>query len=254
MGLPYARETAITKHLACFLSVHTQALKDRDEAPENWKGIVQPTALLFNGGVFKSGMLRDRVRSMVSSWVEDEGGAPVRTLEGEDLDLAVARGAAWYGWVRRGNGVRIRGGTARAYYIGVEAAMPAIPGLTPPVHAVCVAPFGMEEGTQADLPSRDFGLVVGEPATFRFFSSAARRDDQVGTTLDNPTALDLEELDPVEAVFESENTPEGSVLAVTIRSVVTEVGTLEVWAVTTDESESFRLEFRIRETDIPQNP
>lgn len=249
VGLPYARETAITKHLARFLAVHGQALKARDEAPDGWGDIAHPTAVLFNGGVFKSAMLRERMGSMVSSWVEGEGGSPVRALDGEDLDLAVARGASWYGWVRRGNGIRIRGGTGRAYYIGVEASMPAVPGLPPPVHAVCVAPFGMEEGTQADLPEREFGLIVGQPAAFRFFSSSTRRDDQLGTTVDNPSGAGIEELDPVETILESESAPEGSILTVRIRSVVSEVGTLEVWAVAADGSESFRLEFRIRDAE-----
>ena len=69
----------------------------------------------------------------------------------------MARGAAYYGLVRRGKGVRIRGGTARAYYIGVETACPAVPGLPPPMKALCVAPFGMEEGTEADIPGRSSG-------------------------------------------------------------------------------------------------
>ena len=105
-------------------------------------------------------------------------------LEGAELDLAVARGAAYYGYVRRGRGVRIRGGTARAYYVGVESSMPAVPGMEPPVHALCLAPFGMEEGTEAELPAQEFGLVVGEPVRFRFFGSSVRRQDQVGTMLE----------------------------------------------------------------------
>ncbi len=86
--------------------------------------------------------------------------------------------------MRRGKGVRIRGGTARAYYIAIESAMPAVPGLEPPIQALCVAPFGMEEGTDAELPAQEFGLVVGEPVHFRFFGSSVRRQDQVGTLLD----------------------------------------------------------------------
>ena len=82
------------------------------------------------------------------------GRAPVRVLAGADPDLAVARGAATYGLARRGRGVRIRGGTARAYYVGVETAMPAVPGMAPPVKALCVAPFGMEEGSEVELPGR----------------------------------------------------------------------------------------------------
>ena len=92
----------------------------------------------------------------------------------------MARGAAYYGLVRRGKGVRIRGGTARAYYVGVETAAPAVPGMPPPLKALCVAPFGMEEGTEADMPAQEFGVVVGEEVEFRFLGSTVRRDDEAG--------------------------------------------------------------------------
>ena len=108
------------------------------------------------------------------------GAEPLRVLEGADLDLAVARGAAYYGYVRRGHGIRIRGGTAMAYYVGVESAMPAVPGFRRQLTALCVAPFGMEEGTRADMPAAEFGLVVGEPVRFHFFGSSVRRDDRAG--------------------------------------------------------------------------
>ena len=112
------------------------------------------------------------------------GAPPARALEGADLDLAVARGAAYYGHVRRGRGVRIRGGTAFAYYVAVESAMPAVPGVEPPIQALCVAPFGIEEGSAAEPAEMELGLVVGEPVHFRFFASSTRRDDRVGTLLD----------------------------------------------------------------------
>src|SRR5262249_59655167 len=105
----------------------------------------------------------------------------LKELEGSDVDLAVSRGAAYYGLVRRGRGVRIRGGTAQAYYVGVETSLPAVPGSPPPLKALCVAPFGMEEGTEADVPGQEFGLVVGEPAEFRFLGSNLRRGDTAGT-------------------------------------------------------------------------
>ena len=87
----------------------------------------------------------------LDSWA-DSPEDDLKVLAGTDLDLAVAHGAAYYGLVRRGKGVRIRGGTARAYYIGIESSMPAVPGVAPPLQALCVAPFGMEEGTEAELP------------------------------------------------------------------------------------------------------
>ncbi len=122
----------------------------------------------------KSPALSRRLAEVLEGWA----GRPVAMLSGarEDLDLAVARGAAYYGLARRGEGVRIRGGTARAYYVGIESAMPAVPGVPAPLKAVCVAPFGMEEGSEAELPGRELALMVGERAVFRFLAAADRGD------------------------------------------------------------------------------
>src|SRR4029077_21086265 len=123
--------------------------------------VAQPTAVLFNGGVFKAEPLRQRLTTVLNQWSDKAGGKPVKELQGTDLDLAVARGAAYYGMVRRGRGVRIRGGAARSYYVGIETSLPPVPGAPPPLKALCVVPFGMEEGTEMDVPAEEFGLVVG---------------------------------------------------------------------------------------------
>src|SRR5690606_9446485 len=136
-----------------------------------------------NGGVFKSALLQERIVRVLDRWLSASGTEPVRVLPGADLDLAVARGAAYYGYVRAGGGIRIRGGSAMAYYVGVESAMPAVPGMPPPLSALCLAPFGLEEGTRADMPEAEFGLVIGEPVRFRFFGSSVRRDDRAGEVL-----------------------------------------------------------------------
>jgi len=164
LGLPYAQDAAVTRHLAAFLARQVAALAELEGlqgAQLDGASFLHPTAVLFNGGVFKSPLLVERILQTLNGWLAVEGAAPARLLEGADLDLAVARGAAYYGYVKRGQGVRIRGGIARAFYIAVESAMPAVPGLEPPVQALCVAPFGMEEGTEAELPAQEFGLVVG---------------------------------------------------------------------------------------------
>src|SRR5262249_59694349 len=129
-------------------------------------------------------------------WADKAGAMAVRVLQGTDLDLAVARGAAYYGLVRRGRGVRIRGGAARSYYVGVESSLPAVPGSPPPLKALCVVPFGMEEGTEADVPSQEFGLVVGELAEFRFLGSTVRRTDAAGTLLEEWEGQ-IDELSPL---------------------------------------------------------
>jgi len=224
LGLPYASDPAVTRHLASFLTRQAGALggSGGGRAPK----VLHPTAILFNGGVMKADALRARIVSTLDAWLEADGAPPVRVLEGADLDLAVARGACSYGLVRRGRGVRIRGGTARAYYVGIESAVPAVPGVEPPVSAMCVAPFGMEEGTAAKLPPHELGVVVGEPVRFRFFGSTVRREDSAGAMVDDWKPDELQELPPIEVTLPAEGRRDGDVVPVRLRSSVTEVGTL----------------------------
>src|SRR5207245_3474685 len=118
------------------------------------------TQLLVNGGVMKAAVLRDRVVEVLNNWLRQEGldaREAEQILEAPDLEHAVARGAAYYGKARHGRGVRIRSGASRTYYIGIESAMPAVPGMEAPLKALCVVPFGMEEGTEARIPDKEFG-------------------------------------------------------------------------------------------------
>lgn len=249
VGLPFAQDPGITRHLAAFLGrqlTSTDALAGFGAAPPTGASFLHPTAVLFNGGVFKAHLLVERLCEILNGWLEAEDAAPARLLEGADLDLAVARGAAYYGFVRRGRGVRIRGGTARAYYVGVESAMPAVPGIEPPMQALCVAPFGMEEGTQAELPPQEFGLVVGEPVRFRFFGSTVRRADRVGTVLEYWSAEELEELEPIEATLQAEGSDAGEIVPVWLRAAVTEVGTLRLEALPRSGGEPWKVEFDVR--------
>jgi molecular chaperone DnaK (HSP70) len=249
IALPYAQDPAITRHLASFLTRQARALDSSHEAlvRMDGKAFVHPTALLFNGGVFKAAALKERIVEVVNEWLKADGGQPVKELQGADLDLAVARGAAYYGWVRQGHGVRIRGGTARSYYVGIEPAMPAVPGFEPPVKALCVAPFGMEEGTQADIPPQEFGLVTGEPTRFRFFASSVRRDDKVGQMLEDVGhSEELEELAPIETTLPAENKEPGKLVPVNLQAAVTEVGTLEVRCLDKAGAGRWKLELNVR--------
>lgn len=224
LGLPYASDAGITRHLAAFLGRAGGRL---------------PTAVLFNGGVTRAPVLRDRICSVLGSWAAAAGVPGPRVLQGTDPDVAVARGAATYGWARRQGGLRIRGGTARAYYVGVERVGLAVPGIPPQLDALCVAPFGMEEGTEVEL-AEPFGLVVGAPASFRFFSSSDRRTDAVGDVAD-PT--ELAELNPIETELQGED---GAVIAVRLQARVTEIGTLELAAVEQGSDRRWRLSFDVR--------
>ena len=144
---------------------------------------------------------------MLGGWFKKDD-AP-RSLEGaHDLDHAVARGAAYYGWTKQRGGVRIRGGTARSYYVGIETAGLAVPGAPRPLRALCVVPHGMEEGTETDVPSGEIGLVVGEPAQFRFFSSSTRKHDSPGESLTRWTE-ELSETDPMEATLPADEAIDG---------------------------------------------
>ena len=242
IGLPYAADPAVSKHLAWFLARNDEVL-NQTAGKKRKKKAGQPAAILFNGGVFKAQPLRSRLLEILNKWSKNDAG--VKDLSGADLDRAVAAGAAYYGLVRRGKGLRIRGGTARSYYVGIESSLPAVPGAPPPLKALCVVPFGMEEGTETDVPAQEFGLIVGEPVEFRFLGSSVRRHDIVGTMVDE-WQDEIGELAPVSTTFESAGN-EGKTVPVHLHSKVTELGTLELWCISRDEKEKWKLEFNVRE-------
>jgi Hsp70 protein len=250
LGLPYAADPAVTKHLARFLSQQTRNSPEAGSIRRGRNGFACPTHILFNGGVMKAAVLRDRLVEVLNGWLREEGFDPLgpkEVLDTPDLDHAVARGAAYYGKARRGRGVRIRSGAPRTYYIGIESALPAVPGIEAPLKALCVVPFGMEEGTEAKIPDREFGLVVGEPAEFRFLSSTVRKQDPIGSLIED-WGDQIQELSPLEVTLKLDG-QEDTVLPVRLETRVTEVGTLEVWCVARDGAHRWKLEFNIRERE-----
>ncbi|MCA9141162.1 MAG: Hsp70 family protein [Planctomycetaceae bacterium] len=236
IGLPFESDPGITRHLAAFLAAHGNSAD----------GSVFPTHVLFNGGVLKSDALRSRLLDVMRGWCQ--GQQETDPLEGvHDLDHAVSRGAAYYGWAKDQGGVRIRGGVARSYYVGIETAGLAIPGAPRPLRALCVVPFGMEEGTQCDVPSGQVGLVLGEPVQFRFFSSAVRKDDRPGDVLKAWDEGELIETVPLEATLPADADVEDAYVPVTFQSRVTELGMLELWCVGANTPGRWKLEFSVRE-------
>lgn len=234
-GLNYATDAAVTKHLAQFLR---QAGTDGVPA--------RPTHLLLNGGVLQAASIENRLFEVLNRWLP----SPLIELRNEtkqaDLMHAVAHGAAYYGLARTGKGVRIRGGVPRTYYVGIETSLPAIPGMPAPMKALAVVPFGLEEGSRVELPSRKFALVVGEPAEFRFFSSLTRKQDAAGTLIDEVDDS-FEELDPIEVSLPANAEAKGEqVVPVTLESNVTETGMLELWCVASD-GRRWKIEFNVRE-------
>jgi molecular chaperone DnaK (HSP70) len=234
MGLPYESDPAITKHLAKFLGKQTQQNNDSF-----------PSTVLFNGGVMKASPLRERIKKVLQSW----GSNQIHELPSVDLDLAVAQGAAYYGLARKGKGIRIKAGIARTYYIGIESAMPSVPGVPTPIKALCVVPFGMEEGSEADIQEKEFGLVVGEHAIFHLLASNLRKEDSSGEIVDDWSS-EIEEVTTMETKLPAtEEDKGGKVIPVWLQSKVTEVGTLELWCVSRDDDRRWKLEFNIRERE-----
>ncbi|MBI5154552.1 Hsp70 family protein [Candidatus Poribacteria bacterium] len=248
-GLPYANDARITRHLARFLGLHqdmaAEALGTEAGKP------AMPSAILFKGGVFRAEPLRRRVLEVVSSWCAAAGCDAPRVLEGTNLDLAVSRGAAYLGVARRGHGIRIRGGSARSYYVGFEAPAPAVPGMAPPIKLLCVVPHGLEEGSAREISGREMDLCMwtGEPVEFRFFSSTSRRADQPGSITDFNTD-EFQEHSPLETtVGDARSGQEGEAVEVDLRSHLTEIGVLEIHCVHRGAKDTWKLEFNVRHQD-----
>lgn len=243
IGLPYAQDARITCQLAKFLSM------TGDADSQTMDHFVMPTAVLFNGGTMKADVLRNQLIDVLNSWAAQVGKQPIKLLPDPDYDMAVSKGAAYYGLARAGHKIRIRSGTSRSYFIGVEEAAPAVPGMPTPMKAICVVPFGMEEGTEQELSAQEFALVLGEQASFRFFSNTAPKlmngtEPVMGTTVKN-WKHELLELHPIETVL-SKSEGDGKTINVKIKSRVTELGVLEIWCVGPD-GRKWKLEFDIRD-------
>ncbi len=261
LGLPYATDPAITRHLAAFLRAHAEsafaALGERLDATESDAGkasvpnttqcasgrLPRPDAILLNGGVFSSPKITMRLLEVVSGWWPEA--APIRLLHHDSLDLAVARGAAFYGLVRHGLGRRIGGGAAHALYVGLEKA-----GSQTPM-ALCVIPRGQEEGQSVDIGDRVFQLALGRPVRFPLFSTASDRLERSGEVV--PVTEDLQFLPPIHTLLQGAAARTGSV-PVHLRATLTEIGTLELWCVSNTSKERWRLEFELRGTAAETAP
>ena len=304
-GLPYASDPAITKYLAAFLSAHRDVAANdelisgsvqspnnlsttptsastKSGSPENpQRANDQPTrnpspdaykppvaaAVLFNGGVFASPVFRDRLIRALERWyrVDDPNWSPI-VLDNERLDLAVARGAAYYGMVRRGVGVRINAGLARSYYIGVEGStvgpesQPIDESLSSQssnsaetVHsALCLVPAGIEPGQEIDLTRHKFQLLVSQPIEFPLYVSSTRLTDRPGDLI----PIDPEQiksLPPIRTVLKTGKSKEAASVAVILKAKLTEIGTLDLWCSEVDGKRSWKLLFDVRsatQTDV----
>ena len=236
IGLPYESDPAITKHVAEFLNHH--CAEDGN--------ICLPDHVLFNGGVFKADGFRQRLLAVFDQWSGTS--TSIRELsDNAELDHAVSRGACYYAWTKERGGTRIRGGVPSAYYVGIETSGLAIPGAPRPLKALCVVPFGMEEGTELEVASEEIGLVLGQPVRFRFFGSSVRKSDTPGYLLSNWESGELFETDPLEATFQSAEDDQTGYVPVRFESRITELGMFELWCVSRKADEKWKLQFSVRE-------
>jgi molecular chaperone DnaK (HSP70) len=211
LGLPYASDPAITRHAAAFLRRH-----ERTVAEALGPG-ASVDAVLYNGGALRAESLARRLDEVLQSWQS----APLRRLRNDAPDLAVARGAATYGLVRRGLGLRIGGGSPRTYYVGVASG--------DRTDALCVVPRGAPEGVEQEVQGRNFGLTLGRPVRFRLFASSGYRPEKPGDLV--PLDDELAELPPLQSVVQGEGVAE-----VRLHSLLTEIGTLELSCVAETDS------------------
>ncbi|HZN36048.1 MAG TPA: Hsp70 family protein [Pirellulaceae bacterium] len=244
-GLPYAADPAITRYLAAFLTAHRLAGEEGSGFGVQGSAAevdpARPDVLLFNGGVFESGVLQERLIDSLSSWFGGDDWKPA-VLANDRLDLAVARGAAYYGMVRRGEGVRIAASLARTYYIGVEADPPA---------ALCLVPGSAEPGQSIEL-DRQFDLLVSEPVEFPLYTSSIRLTDRPGELVPvDPEQMTA--LPPIRTALKTRTRRERGAVAVKLNAKLTEIGTLELWCSEAAGERTWRLQFDVRsatQTDV----
>ncbi|CAN5712415.1 Hsp70 family protein [soil metagenome] len=241
-GLPFVADPAIPRHLAAFLRRHrAEAVSPEGHSPDDRPA--RPDAILFNGGALTPEIVRRRILDLVTSWFPDEPDGPYapRVLANDSLDLAVAQGAAYYGVVRRGGGIRIGGGTARSFYVGFQADGQE-PGASP---WLCVVPRDAQEGDEITIEGRDFELLVDQPVAFPLASSSVRPQDRPGDFA--PSDPDsIRELPPLTSVMRVGRKAKAERVSVRLAARVTEVGTVELWCQSRTDDRRWRLQIQFR--------
>jgi molecular chaperone DnaK (HSP70) len=238
-GLPFVSDPAVLKHLSQFLKRHrAEAINPEGHQVDDRPA--RPDAILFNGGALTPESVRNRIVEVITSWFADDP-APAyapRVLTNVSLDLAVARGAAYYGVVRRGGGIRIGGGTARSFYVGLETARTEKPWL-------CVVSRDAQEGEEITITGHDFDLLMGQPVVFPLASSSVRPDDKPGDLVDaDPDSI--RELPPLQGIMRVSRKAKAERAPVSLAARVTEVGTIELWCQSRTDDRRWRLQIQLR--------
>ena len=247
LGLPFVSDTAVMRHLSSFLRRHAGNEElPRVTDPASGVAVVRPDILLFNGGVFKAAVIRERVASIVREWFSD-GQWSLHILENDRLDHAVALGAAYYSSVRKGRGSRIVGGTGRTYYIGVEQAGER----TDRIRAVCVLPRGFEEGEEIHLAAPEFEVLTNSPVSFTLYSSSYRTGDRPGDIV-AVRKDEFVELPPVRTVLHFGKSAGRARIPVSLGIRLNEFGTLDIWCESKKTPHRWKLAFQLRMEDAVQ--
>ena len=247
-GLPYAADPAITRYLASFLVAHRNADGDTPNDQNTAADLIEaarPDVILFNGGFFASPLLREHFLSALCDWFrrdDNDDGTPL-VLDNERLDLAVARGASYYGMVRRGEGVKIAARLARTYYVGIDGDEPTV---------VCLVPGVAEPGQKLELSERQFSLAISQPVEFPLWVSSTRLTDAAGDLI----PINREQMFPlpsIRTVLQTQRKSEKGQLSVQLEAQLTELGTIELWCAEVGTDRRWRLQFDVRsatQTDI----
>jgi len=251
LGLPFENEPALTKHLGDFFKRSSRQIAHLPQLPDEVKikaeqTTILPDFILFNGGVCTPSVVRERILEVVGAW----GNQDLKVLEGTSLVSAVAQGASYFGKVKlTGQGIRIKAGIPRSYYLGLKSSMPAVPGYKHPTKGLCVVPRGMEEGTSTDLSKQIFSLITGQEVVFQLFTSNERGEDDFGFVVDNAER----QLEPssqlklsLPVVGSESGAGDAKSVPVRLYSQITDLGTLELWMQSTESDDRWKLEFDVR--------
>jgi molecular chaperone DnaK (HSP70) len=234
-GLPYETDTAITGHLIRFLERHQKEVRSATGSDTPC-----PDFILFNGGALKSDLLRRRIQESVQSHFSRD--TRVDTLVNAQMDLAVSLGAAYYGMVKSGIGVRVGSGSPRSYYVGVAAETGA--EKIDRQQAVCLVERGLDEGSRISLPDQEVRVLANQPVAFDLFSSSFRSGDRSGdlVVVDDT----LTRLPPLNTVIQFGDKGIRTEIPVRLEATYTEAGTLELWCQSLTTEHRWQLRFQLR--------
>ncbi|NRA64817.1 MAG: Hsp70 family protein [Pseudobacteriovorax sp.] len=234
-GLPYANDPVISRHIVKFLRDAAGSNHDLSSYQQGENKVLSPSHILFNGGTMQPKEFQEAILATINQFSEE----PVKVLNNDNLNLAVAHGAAYYSELKAsGEGVKILAATSHSYYLEIQSSRMPIPGKKPEKNAVCLVPVGTEQGQTLVLKDRTFALKTGEKVQFKFYESGSRTKDTLGTVVKRPE-LTLDSQFPVQTTIESEE--KGALVPVSLKAHVSEVGTLDLSLTSLDESSTWNL-------------